>query len=123
VKKLIQNVLSRRVSWFLIGLSVFPSYWLLRVIVRPTALDAMGFVGFYEESYLVYTFLGDHSYTLSFPGDRAKFLRFASRMGLDQHKVSENEFLIEDPEKQWSQGVKFNPEEKLTAIQYFSSSQ
>jgi hypothetical protein len=83
----------------------------------------MGFVGFYEESYLVYTFLGDHSYTLSFPGDRAKFLRFASRMGLDQHKVSENEFLIEDPEKQWSQGVKFNPEEKLTAIQYFSSSQ
>ena len=92
-------------------------------MIRPTALDAMGFVGFYEESYLVYTFLGDHSYTLRFPGDNAKFLRFASRMGLDDHKVSENEFLIEDPEKQWSRGVKFDPEGGLTSIEYFSSSQ
>lgn len=92
-------------------------------MIRPTALDAMGFVGFYDESYAVYTFLGDHSYSLKFPGDHAKFLRFASRMGLTDHKVSENEFRNDDTEGQWSRGVTFDPNESLAPIHYFSSSQ
>ena len=51
----------------------------------------MGFSGFYEENISLYTFLGDHTYSLKFPGDRAAFEKCARKLGL-KNKVSENEF-------------------------------
>ena len=107
----------------MIGLSVFPTYWLVRVMIQPSAIDAMGVVAFYDESYAGYTFLGDHSYSLKFPGDRAKFLQFANQMGLADHKISDNEFRIDAAKKHFSRGVTFHPDENLTTIHYFSSSQ
>ncbi len=123
MKRLLKNLLAKRFVWFLIGLSIIPGFWGLRVFVRPTAKDAMGFVGFYEENQFIYTFLGDHSYSLGFPGDKKKFETYAKRLGLSQHKVSDSEYREEDPNGQWEHGVIFDPEDELRAIRYFSSSQ
>ena len=89
----------------------------------PTPKDAMGFVSFYEEDHLVFTFLGDHSYSLAFPGDEEKFKSFARRMDLDEHKISETEYREEDPDGNWRRGIVYDKEEQLKTIQYFSYSQ
>lgn len=119
----ITKLLERRFVCFLVGLTIFPVFLGLRALVRPTAKDAMGFVGFYEENYSVYTLLGDHTYSLGFPGDKERFKRYVKRMGLSKHKVSDTEFRKEDSKGQRSYGVVFDSGDKLRTIRYFSYSQ
>ena len=83
----------------------------------------MGWVGFYEENLSLYTFLGDHSYSLKFPGDREAFLKFAKKLGLSEHKISETEFRDRDLRGQWSRGVTFDEKDKLHGIRFYSESQ
>lgn len=82
----------------------------------------MGFVGFYEENMAIYTFLGDHTYSLKFPGDRQKFESVAQKLGLHSHKVSENEYREEDQKGQGSRRLFFDETDKLHRIQFYSSS-
>lgn len=82
----------------------------------------MGFVGFYEENLSLYTFVGDNSYSLKFPGDREVFHKFAERLGLGEHKVSENEYYEENLKERWSRKVTFKEGDKLRSIQFFSES-
>lgn len=86
----------------------------------PSAKDAMGFTGYYQEDLSLYTFLGDHTYTLKFPGDEERFHSFAKRMGLSKHKISDTEYLEEGDD--WSRSVKFSPDDPLINIEYNSNS-
>ena len=119
MKRLVKNLLARRFIWFLIGLLLVPGFRAIRAVVHPTAKDAMGFVGYYEESYSVFTFLGDYSYSLAFRGDKERFEKYAERLGLDDHMVSGNECREEASDGQWSRGVVFDPDDSM--IQYFST--
>ncbi len=112
-----------RLTWFLIGLSVLPALWGVRLLFFPDEKAAMGVVGFYEEHQAIYTFLGDHEYKLSFPGNRGKFEAYAKRMGLSEYKISDNEYSQNDTDGQWSRSVIFKLEDDLANIQYQSSSQ
>ena len=86
----------------------------------PSAKDAMGFTGYYQEDLSLYTFPSDHSYALKFPGDEKKFHSFARRMGLSDHRVSDTEYLEEGDD--WSRRVKYSPNDPLTNIEYTSNS-
>jgi|GEM_PF-4803855 len=120
VKPLMQNLLSRRRVWFLLGATLFPLIGFVSSKFCPSAKEAMGIVGFYEEERSFYTFLGDHSYSLRFGGDRAKFIKFVRRMSLDEHKISENKFL--ETGNDWERWASFTEGDALKGIEYYSSS-
>lgn len=80
----------------------------------------MGFVGFYEENMSLYTFLGDHTYKLSFPGSHDDFLKFVRRVGLSDFKVSDNEYAEKGTNGQWERGASFHKDDALRTIQYYS---
>ena len=82
----------------------------------------MGWVGYYEENLSLYTFLGDHSYSLKFPGDREVFVKFAEKLGLSEHKISETGYRDKDLRGQWSRGVTFDEKDKLCGIRFYSES-
>ncbi len=122
LRRRIQDITSRRFICFLLGIAAVPILSFAKSLVFPTAKDAMGFVGFYEEHLSLYTFLGDHTYSLKFPGDRKEFERVARKLGLAEHRMSENEYLKKDPKGQWSQRLLFDETTKLTSIQFYSES-
>ncbi len=80
----------------------------------------MGWVGFYEEKMSLYTFLGDHSYSLSFAGSRGDFLDFVRRTGLSDFKISDNEYSEKGKNGQWKRGASFHENDALRTIQYYS---
>jgi len=120
MKSFFSKIAFRRFFWFLVGMITLPILSWTWSLVFPTAKDAMGFVGFYEEHISLYTFLGDHSYSLAFPGDEQRFHAFAKRLGFASHKKSENEY--EEVGKDWKRGVAFNPDDSLRNITFTSSS-
>ena len=91
MKERLRRLLATRTFCFLAGISTIPILSYGWSFFRPSAKDVMGFSGFYEENISLYTFLGDHTYSLKFPGDRAAFEKCARKLGL-KNKVSENEF-------------------------------
>lgn len=119
---MLSRLLASRVTWFLIGVATLPIAGFVFSQLKPTAKSAMGFVGFYEENLSLYTFIGDNSYSLKFPGDRQDFHKFADRLGLNGHKVSENEYYEENLKERWSRKASFNEGDKLRSIQFFSES-
>jgi hypothetical protein len=108
-----------RMFWFIAGVLLMPIFHYARGWVYPTAKQAMGFTGFYEEEISLYTFLGDHSYHLAFPGEQADFERFVHRMGLKE-KISDTEY--REQGERWKRSATFTPADKLRSIRYESSS-
>ena len=126
MKKLIHRIVSRRLTWFILGLVALP---VLKSILssipigdRVSPKDAMGHVSYYNESKSLFTFLGDHSYTLKFPGDRKDFEKFAKKMRMEKYKVSEDLYKIKNDNEEWGEELSFHEDEKLMNIQYTSYS-
>jgi len=120
MKSFLAKLLSKRFFWFLAGVVTLPILSLIYSLALPTAKDAMGFVGFYEERISLYTFLGDHSYSLAFPGDEQRFHNFARRLGLADHKKSKTEY--EEKGNDWSRSIIFDPNDPLRNINFSSNS-
>jgi hypothetical protein len=121
MRNFLQRFLQHRFVWFLFGLATIPAFRLVQSALYPTARDAMPFRGYYEEHLSLHTFLGDHEYSLKFPGDRQDFLKFVTRLGLERHKVSENEYRNENATGE-GQKIIFDETDKLASIQYYSNS-
>jgi len=126
MKKLIHRIMSRRLTWFILGLVAMPVLSsiisLIPVGDRVTPKDAMGGVSYYSESKSLFTFLGDHTYSLKFPGDREDFERYAKNMRMEGYKVSDDLYKTRNDKEEWGEELSFHEDDKLMNIHYSSYS-
>ena len=117
----LKSLIKNRFFWFIAGLALVPliRYSEKQIRRTPTAIDAMGWVSHYEERKLQFTVLPDFSYSLHFPGDREKFEMFVKRMGLQHHKVSEDEY--KEVSGEGERSVRFSPDHKGFEIEFSSN--
>ncbi|SHI53092.1 hypothetical protein SAMN02745181_0327 [Rubritalea squalenifaciens DSM 18772] len=121
MKERLKRFLSSRPVWYFLGLLTFPILSLIWTLCWPSPKDAMGlFPGYYEEYDSTYTFNGDHEYSLKFPGDREKFLKFVRAMDLEHHKLSDTEY--KEAGSDWERSAVFVEDDQLRTIRYSSSS-
>jgi hypothetical protein len=114
------KLFSSRLTWYLIGLLTIPVGYTAYSWIFPSPKSAMGFVGYYEENLSLYTALGDHRYSLAFPGDSDDFHTYARKIGLSEHRVSETEYAVRTERAE--RKLLFKASEGLHAIQYSSAS-
>jgi len=118
--------MSRRLTWFILGLVAMPVLSsiisLIPVGDRVTPKDAMGGVSYYSESKSLFTFLGDHTYSLKFPGDREDFERYAKNMRMEGYKVSDDLYKTRNDKEEWGEELSFHEDDKLMNIHYSSYS-
>lgn len=111
-----------RLFWCVLGVAVFPVLLAGKMIFFPSPRDAMGWGGSFEERFSEDPLLGDHRYELSFTGDRARFEKFARRLGYANDQIRPEEYRKSGSDGQWSSGVLFEDENGKGKITYYSES-